>query len=135
MDDLPKVIKIQAILLVITFLVSASLIYGHLKGWYELRYVEGISMEPTFFEGDLTINVPVTTEELELGTVVSFPTPGGDEAIHRIVGTTESGCFLTKGDNNPVNDLEPTCKVSGRVIARIPRVGNISKFLRDFFQS
>jgi len=127
-DDLPKVIKIQAILLVITFLVSASLIYGHLKGWYELRYVEGISME-------LTINVPVTTEELELGTVVSFPTPGGDEAIHRIVGTTESGCFLTKGDNNPVNDLEPTCKVSGRVIARIPRVGNISKFLRDFFQS
>ncbi|MEN9934699.1 MAG: hypothetical protein RLZZ387_1278 [Chloroflexota bacterium] len=62
----------------------------------------GISMEPLFKQGDLVLLRSAST--YQLGDVVGFRSPQIGLVVHRIAGL-EAGRFVTKGDNNAVEDF------------------------------
>jgi signal peptidase len=67
------------------------------------------SMEPEIMTGDLLIAVPVATETLKIGDVVSLPSAlTNDLVTHRIEAITpniDSGFTISmKGDNNAFSD-------------------------------
>ena len=76
------------------------------------------SMEDTYKAGDLVFMTKTTTEEkqnLQPGTIITFRAPidinndgkPGDLNTHRIVEKIEgTNSYITKGDNNPLNDYE-----------------------------
>jgi len=69
--------------------------------------VNGISMDPTFADGDLVI--VHEKDEYEVGDIVAFRIPEGDLAagarvVHRIVDGDATDGFVMKGDNNSYTD-------------------------------
>jgi signal peptidase len=109
------------------------------------------SMEPVFFRGDVVVIEKtdflgikeINTDNLQVGDIVIykatwFPEP----VIHRIIatGTAQNGTpyYVTKGDNNPVQDPAPVYhdQVMAKVISFgstpfvIPKVGYITLWIR-----
>ena len=102
--------------------------------------VESPSMKPTFDQGDLIftkeINDPATLAE---GDVISFWTLIDGQKVkntHRIVrieNHSGSLSFITRGDNNPIDDELPayTADLIGKWTGvRLTGAGNIMAFLR-----
>lgn len=84
------------------------------------------SMEPVFYRGDVVVIQKtdflgineINTSDLKVGDIIIyqatwFPEP----VIHRIIatGTAQNGTpyYVTKGDNNPVQDPAPVYQRSG----------------------
>ena len=108
----------------------------------ELPYspVEGRSMEPKYYQGDLVFIQGLNESQLTIGEVIVFHRPGDWEflIIHRIINKAYYEAegqwyFQTKGDNNLAPDLFPTnykgwvpaSNVIGRVLLKIPYLGLI----------
>ncbi|MDI9619949.1 MAG: signal peptidase I [Candidatus Nezhaarchaeota archaeon] len=95
-----------------------------------ISVVDGRSMEPTFYDGDIVLVVGVKPSELKVGDVIVYRASNG-LIIHRIIGVAVEGgrlFFTTKGDNNPVPDPMPVPedRVVGRVVGVIlPRAGGL----------
>ncbi len=85
------------------------------------------SMEPTFLAGDMLIYFE--KNEYEINDVVIFKSDN-IFITHRLVGL-ENGYFLTKGDANNTEDLEPLdpSDIKGEMIFKIPSIGHIINFL------
>ena len=85
--------------------------------------VSGVSMEPTFFTGDLV--VMRKAEQYQVGDVVAYTVKDKGNVIHRIVGGSASSGFLTQGDNKP--EIDPwTPKpddILGKLWFHIPKAG------------
>lgn len=118
-----------------------------LLGWYVMLrptmlggpttylIISGISMEPTFFDGDLVL---VTRQaEYHVGDVIAYEIDDfyltERYVIHRIVGKTPTGEFLTQGDNREdVDSWMPTStQIIGRSFIQVPRVGRVVAFLQE----
>lgn len=91
--------------------------------------VESGSMKPGIIPGDVALVKSVDTNDLEVNDVITFKYEGFT-VTHRIVEKEETG-FITKGDNNNVEDREivPKEDVIGEVIAVIPKLGHAIVFL------
>ncbi|MHA1129652.1 MAG: signal peptidase I [Candidatus Helarchaeota archaeon] len=116
-----------------------------------ITVVQGTSMEPTLYQGDLLfVKKPRNLGDIEVGfhsnrtgDILIYYSPIRKELIvHRVVDMKlENGTwyFATWGDNNPSRDdnmLYPGNWLSeeyvrGIMIGRIPWIGNIGIFLRD----
>lgn len=60
------------------------------------------SMEPVFSRGDLVF---LRNREVQLEDIVVFSVPGKPlPIIHRVIGQHSDGQFVTKGDNNLMDD-------------------------------
>ncbi|RLI65157.1 MAG: signal peptidase I [Candidatus Asgardarchaeum californiense] len=103
--------------------------------------VEGRSMEPTFYEGDLLIVKGVPPEDIENGSIIVFWAEWSNTlVVHRVIAIVNSSgelYFYTKGDNpetNPVADPYPVPAkdVKGVVIFCIPRIGLITILLNKY---
>lgn len=136
---------IEAILLIALIYVTPQGILIGLKYALntELPYspVEGRSMEPNYYQGDLVFIQGLDNKsQLTIGEVIVFHRPGDWEflIIHRIINKAYYEAegqwyFQTKGDNNPAPDLFPTnykgwvpaSNVIGRVLLKIPYLGLI----------
>lgn len=86
------------------------------------------SMEPTIPTGSLVF-VNTKDKQAANGDIVTFSMTNGKDEItvtHRIVETTDEG-FITKGDNNEVNDLKPLTadRIVGTYAASVPYAGYI----------
>ncbi|MDO5348481.1 MAG: signal peptidase I [Lachnospiraceae bacterium] len=86
------------------------------------------SMEPTIPTGSLVF-VNTKDKQAANGDIVTFSMTNGKDEItvtHRIVETTDEG-FITKGDNNDVNDLKPLTadRIVGTYAASVPYAGYI----------
>jgi signal peptidase len=101
---------------------------------YPLAVVEGRSMVPTYFEGDLLIIKGEQPEKIKAGDIIVFHSPYDWEKfiVHRVVAKQIEGdqiYFLTKGDNNPMPDAwkVPAKNIVGVAIPniRIPVVGQL----------
>jgi len=109
--------------------------------------VEGHSMEPTLYEGDILIVKKVDPEKIQIGDIIVFnPSTWpphirpNKPVVHRVVDIkyneeNDQYLYLTKGDNNVTNPVPdpawvPYEDVYGVVIFIIPRVGIISLWLR-----
>lgn len=96
------------------------------------------SMYPEIASGDLIICHTIDAEDVQVGDVISFYDPMGNGTsvvTHRVLEVkTENGepSFITKGDNNNVEDQVPVeaGDVIGSYRSRIPGAGNIAMFMQ-----
>ncbi|KSW11931.1 hypothetical protein CF15_03820 [Pyrodictium occultum] len=83
--------------------------------------VEGYSMLPTLYNGDIVVIHKPPPTDIKIGDIIVYHSLRGELVIHRVV-KIEKGpgcrplCYITKGDNNPVDDatmgLQPWTGVS-----------------------
>lgn len=133
-----KIIKyIILVGLIILFIINLILSFEentHILGIYMFNIVSE-SMEPTFYKDDLVVVKKCNVNELQKDDIITFKQD--DRTIsHRIVGITkEKGelKFITKGDNNDVQDHElvETKDVYGKVLFRIKKVGKIVHYIQN----
>jgi signal peptidase I len=89
--------------------------------------VNGISMEPAIWNGDLAVVEPVGISSVRVGDMVVYHA-GGIDIIHRVVAVqnVEGTVALTvKGDNNPRPDggLVTSFSLVGKVVLIIKYLG------------
>ncbi|KAI8783107.1 Signal peptidase complex catalytic subunit S11A [Biomphalaria glabrata] len=104
------------------------------------------SMEPAFHRGDLLLLTNHREEPIRVGEIVVFKIEGRDiPIVHRVlkVHEKENGTvrFLTKGDNNSVDDRGLYAKgqlwlekkdVVGRAKAFLPYAGIVTILMNDY---
>ena len=96
------------------------------------------SMYPEIESGDLIICHTIDAEDVKVGDVITFYDPLGNGTTvvtHRVLEITgEAGSlkFVTKGDNNNVEDQKPVPKdkLIGIYQSRIPGLGNVAMFMQ-----
>ena len=93
------------------------------------------SMEPDISIGDIIITRKTSEEELNKGDVITFRR-NGEVITHRIVNIeeTENGKkYITKGDNNNVEDLEKITyeEIEGKKFITIPYLGKFIMFIEN----
>lgn len=68
----------------------------------------GKSMEPTIHAGDLVTISEFPYENLESGMIIArFSISDSEHVVtHRIIGKLQDGTFITRGDNNELNDID-----------------------------
>jgi signal peptidase I len=74
----------------------------------DTRRVDGYSMLPTLEGGDLVVIQNVQISQIHLGDIIVYGSPcstQGESVVHRVVQITPQGELITKGDNNPENDV------------------------------
>lgn len=116
------------IILFILIIFAAAVFLPKLFGLSGL-YVEARSMEPTIKKGDLLLIENVEFQDIGEGDVISFVNSSRTKrCTHRVVKVdSENKAFVTKGDNNNVNDPyeTPFEYVIGRVKYKIPLAGYV----------
>lgn len=76
------------------------------------------SMSPEFNKGDII--VIKKQKDYEIGEIITYQTNEKDYVTHRVIEKYEDG-FITKGDNNNVEDKEKIKieQIKGKVILKI----------------
>lgn len=93
------------------------------------------SMEPHLPPGTLVVVRPAATEDIRVGSIVTYQIESGKPAVvtHRVVevlsstdGTTR---FVTQGDNNPQPDPQPVVpeQIKGTVWYSVPLLGYLAQ--------
>jgi signal peptidase I len=116
-------------------LVALLVVVPRVTGTVPLTVYTG-SMEPTIATGAVVLIEPVDPATLGPGDVITYQVaPDVDEYItHRIVRVqpdTTPPSFITKGDNNPGEDVDPVPvgAVRGEVWIDVPFVGAAQQFV------
>jgi len=108
---------------VVVFLVFVA--YGSINNrWYKVVVVEGNSMSPSLWFGDLIVLTP-PTQHIPEGKIITMQVDGGF-VTHRLVEAFDGGGWPeTKGDANAVSDNFEgyDVKIVGIVRLRIPLLG------------
>ena len=117
-------------LLLITVASKRTDILGH-----RLYLIMSGSMEPTIKTDDAIITKKI--DNPQEGDVIAFEN-GNIITVHRIVQVYTEGdnkMYQTKGDNNNAVDqgLVQKTQIKGKVIARLPGVGQVIRFLQSHF--
>ncbi len=104
--------------------VALILLPPQFGGRITLVAVDGTSMEPTYMDGDLSINW--RQADYEVGDSIVYKVDGG-QVIHRIIDRNADGTFVTQGDNRDLVDpWTPTAaQVRGRTVAHVDGLGRI----------
>lgn len=88
------------------------------------------SMEPKISAGDMIFVKETNADEVKKDEIITFQTADRKVVTHRVVETTPEG-FLTKGDNNNVEDnwkVNPDSLI-GKVFVILPKAGFVAKFI------
>jgi signal peptidase len=134
---------IRSVLRGIAPVIQALLIWNLIKfasGTYApISIVVSGSMEPTLYRGDI-IFAHNWQEEIKIDDVIIYTVDNTTMIVHRVIGIKDEykkDCILTKGDNNPVDDLGIYFKaeqglrclnkkhVIGKVFVTIPYLGRL----------
>ena len=149
-DSTQKVLTVIGTILCIILLpiliVNLTLLVKSFANKDEVPSIGGIfpmivltdSMYPEIESGDLIICHTIEADEVQLGDVITFYDPMGNGTTvvtHRVLEiTVKDGqlCFITKGDNNNVEDQKPVPaeNLIGIYQSRIPGAGNIAMFMQ-----
>ena len=87
-------------------------------GWESVAITSG-SMEPVIQVGDVVVFSEAPADPIGRGTVVVFADGDGSLVTHRVVGTADDERYITRGDNNAVNDSSLLAHESVRGVGRI----------------
>lgn len=125
-----------SILAIAVLVLSAIVVAPGLIGADESYVVLSDSMEPAFTSGDVVIVDAVPTEQIDVGDVITYDSPGAgtdDRISHRVVAidrSDEQTTFRTKGDQNEKRDqyVVDETDVIGRIWFVIPFVGYFVRF-------
>jgi signal peptidase I len=92
------------------------------------------SMKPKISAGDMVFVKNIESSDVKVGEIITFNASDNDIGkkliTHRVIRVTDKG-FLTKGDNNNVQDnwIVNPADVVGEVSFIIPKAGFIAKFV------
>lgn len=122
---------IGTILLIILVLVCIPLTIPRMIGYNIYTVVSG-SMEPAIPTGSLVYINNMAPEEVQKDDVIAFygATDGSSIITHRVVtNSTIMGEFITKGDANEENDMNPIpySHFIGKVVLSVPKVGGLAQ--------
>lgn len=115
----------STVLLSATLLLLLLLAYGSVDNrWYRVVTVEGNSMSPTLWFGDLIVVTPPPAGSPPVGTVALMRV-NGSFVTHRIVGYDANGAPVTRGDANAVEDRfeKSSLQIVGICRLRLPGLG------------
>ncbi|CAI9742938.1 signal peptidase complex catalytic subunit SEC11A [Octopus vulgaris] len=153
LDDVRRMNKRQLYYQVLNF---AMIVSSALMIWKGLMVVTSSespivvvlsgSMEPAFYRGDLLFLTNYQEEPIRVGDIVVFKVEGRDiPIVHRVLKVHEkvdgSVKFLTKGDNNSVDDRGLYAPgqlwlkkkdVVGRARGFVPYVGIVTILMNDY---
>ncbi len=100
-------------------------------GLFGIIVVDGHSMEPTFYTGDVVISMKST--DYHVGDIIAYQVSDskigkGGHVIHRVVKIAQvngQSIYTTKGDNNPGTDPWSVTKsdIFGKKLLIIPKIG------------
>jgi signal peptidase I len=105
-----------------------------LPGQYRMLIVLSGSMNPAFDARSVIFIRPIASENIVVGDIVTFSTPGSKNlTTHRVVEIEQAFGnmrFITKGDANEVNDPYPVYpeNIIGKVHYSIPYLGFIINY-------
>lgn len=127
-------ILLTAIIICIS-VIAVGLVYVPKLAKMDMFVVETGSMSPTIKPNSLIyVKEYKNFEDYNVGDIVTFTDKiHGRSFTHRIVETDAvNRSFVTKGDANAENDLQPTSfdYATGKVEVVIPYLGYLVKFLR-----
>lgn len=117
-------------------ILGVFIAYGSINNrFYRVILIEGNSMSPTLWAGDLIV-VTRPTKDLSLNSIVVMSVDG-KLVTHRIVGFDDTGRPVTKGDANIVVDdfSNNDVRVAGIYRFRFPRLGFPLLFLSELRQN
>jgi signal peptidase I len=114
--------KVRATLDVVAVLGTAALVVWMVGMRWLPVSVQGESMSPALSPGDLA--VVARTRSAAVGTIALFDSPRHGRVLHRVVSREADGSLRTRGDANPIEDLDttPATSVVGPVVC-VLRVG------------
>lgn len=117
-------------------LAALVILAPRITGGEALAVLTG-SMSPTIEQGSLVFVRPVAPDQLARGDVITFSAEdgAGRYITHRVVRRIEDGgatSFITKGDANGGNDIEPVpaSAIRGEVWLSVPYLGALSEVVR-----
>jgi len=169
-DEIKTIKRLGVRMILLQILNFASVIASGLMIWKGLSLVTNSespivvvlsgSMEPAFYRGDLLFLTNPASELYKTGDITVYKVPGGDiPIVHRVMETRDipikgwnelnattphpvTQKLLTKGDNNPVDDIGlyngmewlERKHIVGKVRGFIPYVGYVTIAMNDFPQ-
>lgn len=97
--------------------------------------INGTSMNPSITRDDIIFISPVDAQSLKIGDVITYRRIIGGNGVtitHRII-YIHDGIIRTKGDNLEFPDRQDIVykDVVGKVVAKIPYVGYLIRFVRS----
>lgn len=118
-------------LLVLNLITTKSDKMFKLIGFRSYTVLSG-SMEPKFYPGDIVITQHKDKADIKVNDIVTYQDNEGVIITHRIIEETNEG-YITKGDNNNVNDADVLKEESiiGEVKFSIPKVGYVMNLLSN----
>lgn len=120
---------LSSIILVLMLLLAGVLLVPHIFGYRPTAVLTG-SMEPVYHVGSVIFVKEVAPEDVEVGDVITFSTPGMSyPTTHRVISIDkDKQVFVTQGEANNVADGEIAfSRLLGRPASvSIPLVGYIS---------
>lgn len=126
----------MTVIIIVLIIIAFTIVSAKVKGQdpsflgYQIKAVLSGSMEPEIQTGSIIIIEQTHEDLLKVGDVVTFLTKENILVTHRIV-EKEENTYITKGDNNNGNDVEPV--LSQNIIGKytgitIPYIGYIMVF-------
>ena len=122
---------------VIYLLIAVAIIVALLPmvaGFRPVVVLSG-SMEPTYPVGSVIYYKTAAYEDIAIGDAITFRIGGGALATHRVIEKDETNQeFMTKGDNNPTEDVNPIdyADVVGKTARlAIPYAGVVATYLKE----
>ena len=102
---------------------------------YKFFIVLSGSMEPEIYKGDLVIVKNTDSNTLKENDIIAFRDKDGYVVTHRIVEINydDGKKFITKGDNNNVNDADSVAleSVEGIYTSKIGGLGNVLVVMQE----
>ena len=117
--------------------VFAILVLWFNTGMFGVRpfLVSGVSMNPTFYAGDVVVTSNVSADSIQVGDIIRYKRYG-ESIVHRVKQIQDDHgqpVFITRGDNNNVDDSPvPYTAYEGKVILKIPKIGWVGILIRWF---
>jgi signal peptidase I len=119
---------------ILIFLVALVILWpAQFGGFTGLTVVNGHSMQPTYYTGDLVVTLRLPS--YQPNDIISFKVPqgqpgAGGRVIHRVFSDTSvkgQTVYTTKGDNNPsVDPWHPgNADILGKALFSIPAIGSV----------
>ena len=123
------VVPILFVILALNIMTAKSDKLFEIIGYRSYTVLSG-SMEPRFYPGDIVITKHKNKTDIKVNDIVTYRDNDGVIITHRVIEETPEG-YITKGDNNNVEDAEVLTKenIIGEVKFSIPKIGYVMDFL------
>lgn len=124
------------VIVALVAVIAAAVAVPRIAGATPFSILTG-SMKPTYPPGTLVVVKPIDTQDIAIGTVVTYQLISGKPTVvtHRVVGTVRSPegtmRYRTQGDANDAPDrkLVRPAQVKGALWYHVPSLGYVNKYI------